>query len=896
MSPESIEAAFARFCERCDPAAMAEVFDRTAPELRPLARRLTRGRIEADDLIQETFLAAIENRASFDVSRPLMPWLVGILVRQASAARRRARREVDPARFELKLQSAPDEDAEAGEFQRIVLDALSRLSSHDRAVLMPLLFDNKRAVQIARELGSRPDTIRMRIHRGLDRLRRLLPAGVVMPGLLGVGSSWSRVRATVLSSAARAGGAPLALPVASATSGVSLSMAVAFAIFVTLVLVWRFAPFGSKHDSNEGPASVAAVDPNANRAGRELKRLDAKPQREAVVPAADAPAAVVEPAKRVLLSGSVRGLEAREFASTNIEISGVGPEPIALRESAVLREDATFEVDVTRLAKLGARRMLVRVDHADHLPVERRIEFEGEPNLSAGTIALREAHTLHGIVVGHDGRPLAAATVGLFSVQRGSQDVLPVDVAATDAEGRFQLRGELGGPHALIAYREDLRPASRTLDLAGRSIDPGELRLEPGLTIAGSVAAEEDVDLAGVRVRCEASKTPGERRLRLGDRRFVRVGESFEYATILAACDARGHFSVNGLGAQVCDLSVQDLGPLEGSGPSLPQATTAVGLAGLRAPRFDVKLELPWSELEFQDREPRSDAARELVPRDELAIDVETLDAKAGSASVRLRLDPDSRARLQVTPGARYKVALIGCTREGRASFILEALPGGHLLRVPLDLASVHSRAALRLSFSGVGLNEGERLGVGFFPRGSASTTPASAGDEAGPALFERNALIDAERRALFTDLPPGAWRARVRIGGTYSRPFGFLLADDLDVELVPQATLDRDVHTERGGRARLVVHTSTGAPMMTGARLFDAGGREHPLDCVALAPDSAQELSGRIIFDTPNELGPLAAGDWRLELNALWHEPLSLPFSVELDRVTQLDAQLKAR
>src|SRR5688500_8940977 len=112
MKPETVEAAFARFCEGSDPAAMAEVFDRTAAELLPLARRLTHGRAEADDLIQETFLAAIEHRASFDPARSLMPWLIGILVRQASAARRRARREVDPDRLETRSQAGPDADVQ----------------------------------------------------------------------------------------------------------------------------------------------------------------------------------------------------------------------------------------------------------------------------------------------------------------------------------------------------------------------------------------------------------------------------------------------------------------------------------------------------------------------------------------------------------------------------------------------------------------------------------------------------------------------------------------------------------------------------------------------------------------------------------------------------------------
>jgi hypothetical protein len=41
MSLPPLEAAFVRFCDSLEPSAMAEVFDRAAGELRPLASRLT---------------------------------------------------------------------------------------------------------------------------------------------------------------------------------------------------------------------------------------------------------------------------------------------------------------------------------------------------------------------------------------------------------------------------------------------------------------------------------------------------------------------------------------------------------------------------------------------------------------------------------------------------------------------------------------------------------------------------------------------------------------------------------------------------------------------------------------------------------------------------------------
>ncbi|MCC6408581.1 MAG: RNA polymerase subunit sigma, partial [Planctomycetes bacterium] len=89
-SSETLESAFERFRRHGDTSALAVVFDRTAPELLRVARHLMRSRDDAEDVLQSTFLTVIERAATFDATRRLEPWLFGILVHHAQAARARS--------------------------------------------------------------------------------------------------------------------------------------------------------------------------------------------------------------------------------------------------------------------------------------------------------------------------------------------------------------------------------------------------------------------------------------------------------------------------------------------------------------------------------------------------------------------------------------------------------------------------------------------------------------------------------------------------------------------------------------------------------------------------------------------------------------------------------------
>src|SRR5687768_3677050 len=92
LSPE--DRLFALFRRTGDPSALAEVFDRTAAEALRVALHLADSMHDAEDLVQQTFVAAIEDAHRYDPNRRFLPWLLGILAHQARSTRRSRKRRL----------------------------------------------------------------------------------------------------------------------------------------------------------------------------------------------------------------------------------------------------------------------------------------------------------------------------------------------------------------------------------------------------------------------------------------------------------------------------------------------------------------------------------------------------------------------------------------------------------------------------------------------------------------------------------------------------------------------------------------------------------------------------------------------------------------------------------
>lgn len=176
MKLRSLEGLFVRFRDRSDGAALAAVFDATSKELFEVACHLVRDPSGAEDLVQATFLAAIRRRDRYDGKSPLKAWLYGILWREAAKARRIAARRVDPRELAARESVEPIAELESAEVLIAVQHALERLPRRYREVLEPIVRDGRSADDVARELGRSPGTVRSQVHRGMQQLRRALPA------------------------------------------------------------------------------------------------------------------------------------------------------------------------------------------------------------------------------------------------------------------------------------------------------------------------------------------------------------------------------------------------------------------------------------------------------------------------------------------------------------------------------------------------------------------------------------------------------------------------------------------------------------------------------------------------------------------------------------------------
>jgi hypothetical protein len=138
------------------------------------------------------------DRGARDVrrARELLPWLLGILARKAAEERRRARRSIEPDRLEAREAEDPARGIESLEVSVAVASAIERTPAPYREVLEAHLKDGKSAQEIALALGRAPGTVRVQIHRGLEMVRRALPAGLAVGGLIGLaprGLGWSGV-------------------------------------------------------------------------------------------------------------------------------------------------------------------------------------------------------------------------------------------------------------------------------------------------------------------------------------------------------------------------------------------------------------------------------------------------------------------------------------------------------------------------------------------------------------------------------------------------------------------------------------------------------------------------------------------------------------------------------
>jgi len=184
-----------RRCREGSEAAYAELVRAHRPRLFLLAYRLTGDRETAEDVVQETFLAAFRSIEKVDPRPSLSPWLNTIVLRTAgraaSRARSRAGTSLDQATFDPTHASAtahaigdslhdldpggdPYAAAEAAELRRDLAAALIELPFKYRAAVVLRHVIGLDYAEAARELDLPLNTFKSHLLRGTRLLREAL--------------------------------------------------------------------------------------------------------------------------------------------------------------------------------------------------------------------------------------------------------------------------------------------------------------------------------------------------------------------------------------------------------------------------------------------------------------------------------------------------------------------------------------------------------------------------------------------------------------------------------------------------------------------------------------------------------------------------------------------------
>jgi RNA polymerase sigma-70 factor, ECF subfamily len=524
-APRDDEQLFERFRRHGDLPALGELFERVAPAVLRTALHLSRDPATAEDLLQATFLRAIEARDDWDGARPLLPWLCGILQNRARHERWHAGRTPDAARLPPAPVADPAAAAVQAEFDAAVDAAIADLPEVYRPVLRLHLAYGQSPAAIAHALDRPPATVRSQLARGLEQLRRVLPAGLAGMAAL----AWTAERGLAAVKHAVLVKAQVAVPVVAAGTVVGgvltmkklVSVAAAALVAAGLWFVWPRPDAGMPGAPPNASGAVLVVANVAPTASSGAADASPQPTRE---PVAATPAAT---------TGTLR-ITCR-FADDGTPARGVG---VAVnerghRDSAMLaRTGRTDDDGVVTFPQLAPATWRLAADRGGTALAE--VAAGGTADVE---IVIPKGILVRGRVIDEHDVAIAGASVWL---SRGKHDYCFGGEATTsDAAGRFVLRSveterfvSASSPGRRTAVVQPVRSEN------GQSLDVDLVLAGAGASLVGIVLDADGKPCASARVFVGDSQM----HMRWSKSQFAEVRPEADTRT-----DANGAFAVHGL-------------------------------------------------------------------------------------------------------------------------------------------------------------------------------------------------------------------------------------------------------------------------------------------------------------------------------------------------------------
>ena len=165
-------------CKRGDSRAQMKIYGLYYKPMYHTSLRILGDAMEAEDIMQESFLVAFRNIRTMDLNVSFGGWLKRIVINRSLDALRKRKEEVElvpdfPDEIQEESCSMSEEATTAEQVDKIKR-ALARLPEKYRVVLSLNLFEGYDHDEIGQILGVTPSTSRAQLSRGRQKLLQLM--------------------------------------------------------------------------------------------------------------------------------------------------------------------------------------------------------------------------------------------------------------------------------------------------------------------------------------------------------------------------------------------------------------------------------------------------------------------------------------------------------------------------------------------------------------------------------------------------------------------------------------------------------------------------------------------------------------------------------------------------
>jgi RNA polymerase sigma factor (sigma-70 family) len=196
--PRSDGELLAQFVRTQDQEAFARLLSRHGPYLLGVCRRVTAHVQDAEDVFQAAFLELVRKAASISSADSVAGWLQTVVVRLGRKAKaRRARQQQKEVSGVIDEATVTAEDVSWREVRRVLDEEIARLPPELRSPVILCLFEGRTQEEAGEYLEINPRTLKARLSRGRELLRKRLTRRGIGLAVLGAVLSGNSAQAAV---------------------------------------------------------------------------------------------------------------------------------------------------------------------------------------------------------------------------------------------------------------------------------------------------------------------------------------------------------------------------------------------------------------------------------------------------------------------------------------------------------------------------------------------------------------------------------------------------------------------------------------------------------------------------------------------------------------------------